>query len=146
MMVSPALETPPVLPSARRRPAETRQPELFAPTVPPEAREGAPAPLWMAALFASDTFATQRRLAGRGAPGDEQVRSLLCALAIRGGRLSQTGLAQALSIPLLRVAGLVSAARRLLNLDQAQVLVTDGDEVVLDERLLRVQFDLGDGP
>ena len=37
-----------------------------------------------------------------------------------------------------------SAARRILNLDQAQVVAMDGDDVVLDERLLHVQFQLKD--
>jgi hypothetical protein len=97
----------------------------------------------MAALMASDTYLAQRRLAGRGAPTDEVVLSLLRALSPRGGRLSGTSLAQALSMPAVRIGGLVNAARRLLNLDQAQVLSQDGDDVVLDERLLRVQFDLG---
>jgi hypothetical protein len=97
------------------------------------------------ALLASDAYAAQRRLAGRGAPADAVVRSLLGALAARGGRLSRIGLAQALSTPTLRVAGVVSAARRVLNLDQAQVVGMEGDDVVLDERLLRVQFGLGNG-
>jgi hypothetical protein len=45
-------------------------------------------------------------------------------------------------MPELRIGGLISATRRLLNVDQAQVLVIDGEDVILDERLLRVQFDL----
>ena len=131
--------------TARRRPTDSRQPELFTPAPRSDVRESVPVAPWMSALFASDTYATQRRLAGRGAPADEQVMSLLCALTIRGGRLSRTGLAQSLSAPVLRVGGLVNATRRLLNLDQAQVLTIDGEEVVLDERLLRIQFDLGSG-
>ncbi len=146
MVVPSILQTPLGPPAARRRSADTRQPELFAPPPPVEVHESAPAAPWMAALFASDIYAAQRRLAGRGAPADEQVRSLLVALTARGGKLSRTGLAQALSAPTLRVGGLVSAARRLLNLDQAQILVLVGDEVILDERLLRVQFDLGNVP
>jgi hypothetical protein len=146
MVVPSTLQTASVLPPARRRAADTRQPELFTPVQPPEVQLSAPTPPWMSALFASDIYAAQRRLAGRGAPPDEQVQLLLLALTTRGGKLSRTGLAQALSAPTLRVGGLVSAARRLLNLDQAQVLVLDGDEVTLDERMLRVQFDLGNVP
>jgi hypothetical protein len=143
MVVPPSSDTlvTPLVP--RRRPTDTRQPELFAavPAVPvPENVQVSP---WMAALMASDTYLAQRRLAGRGAPTDEVVLSLLRALSPRGGRLSGTSLAQALSMPAVRIGGLVNAARRLLNLDQAQVLSQDGDDVVLDERLLRVQFDLG---
>ena len=69
---------------------------------------------------------------------------MLCALVARNGRMSQTGLAQALSVPALRINGIVSAARRILNLDQAQVLALDGNDVMLDERLLRAQFQLTD--
>jgi len=46
----------------------------------------------------------------------------------------------------LRISGLISAARRILNLDQAQVLSIAGEEILLDERLLKTQFGLGDGP
>ena len=130
---------------ARQRPVDTRQAALFTSAPSPELHEHAPAPSWVAALFGSETYVAQRRLAGRGVPRDEEVQSLLCALTARGGRLSRTSLAQSLSVPAFRIPGLVNTARRLLNLDQAQVLVMDGDEVVLDERLLRVQFDLGSG-
>jgi hypothetical protein len=132
-----------------RRPADTRQPELFA-SVAQATPRVSPSPntlmAWIERLLASETYATQRRLAGRVAPPDEQVRPLLSALAARGGRLSQAGLAMALATPTFRVGGLVSAARRVLNLDQAQVLMVDGDDVVLDQRLLRRQFDLGEEP
>lgn len=151
---------PPVIPGPNRasggraRPIDANQPELFAPARAATADTQAPiqaagpatatgAPSWFAALLASDAYGVQRRLAGRGAPPDEQMQALLTALAARGGRLSRASLAQALSAPSLRVGGLVNAARRVLNLDQAQILVIDGDEVIFDERLLRTQFSLG---
>ncbi len=59
--------------------------------------------------------------------------------------MSRAGLAQALHVPKLRLGGLVSAVRRVLNLDQAQVLRDDGDDIVLDEGLLRAQFGLEGG-
>jgi hypothetical protein len=71
------------------------------------------------------------------------VAALLSALATRGGRLSRAALAQTLSIPAFRIAGLVNAARRVLNLDQAQVLAIDGDDIVPNEAVLRMQFSLG---
>ena len=76
------------------------------------------------------------------------MRALVAALATRGGRLSRTALAQALQLPAFRASGLVNAARRVLNVDQAQVLSIDlsTDEVVLDIRLLRLQFEIGGGP
>jgi hypothetical protein len=103
---------------------------------------------WIASLLASTTYIAQRGLAGRGAPDDQVVGALVAALAELGGRLSRTALAQALQLPTFRAAGLVNAARRVLNVDQAQVLSIDAtaDEVVLDVRLLRLQFEIGGGP
>ena len=56
--------------------------------------------------------------------------------------MTRAGLAQALEMPTFRLGGVVSATRRVLNLDQAQVLRDDGDDIVLDEGLLRAQFAL----
>jgi hypothetical protein len=116
----------------------SRQAGLFE---PPDSKDA-----WLAALMTSATYGAQRTLAGRGAPKDGEVSALVTALAARGGRVSRTGLAQALGIPAFRVAGIVNATRRLLNVDQAQVLTIEGSggEVVLDLRLLRLQFELGD--
>ena len=129
------------------RKSQSRQPELFE-QLGPRAAEVAAKPLhdadWIAALLACEPYGAQRRLAGRGAPPDDQIRALLAALSGRGGRLTRAGLAGALQIPTIRLSGLVSAARRLLNLDQAQVLSQDGDDVILDTALLRRQFELGD--
>jgi hypothetical protein len=66
----------------------------------------------------------------------------LSSVSGRSGRLSRLTLAQTLSAPVFRIGGLVNAARRVLNVDQAQVLAIDGEDVVLDETLLRLQFAL----
>jgi hypothetical protein len=131
----PALASASPAPTSRRR--TTGQPSLFDVPPAPDA--------WIDDLFASATYIAQRGLAGRGAPDDLVVRALISALAARGGRLSRTALAQALQQPAFRTAGLVNAARRVLNVDQAQVLSIDttADEVVLDVRLLRLQFENG---
>lgn len=128
----------PTSPPGRRR--NTRQIGLF--DVAPAADA------WIDGLLASITYIAQRELVGRGAPDDPVVRALVAALAARGGRLSRTALAQALQLPAFRTAGLVNAARRVLNVDQAQVLSIDAaaDEVVLDVRLLRLQFEIGGEP
>lgn len=134
-----AAEVPPPLP--RQRKTEFRQAELFS----KEARQAAaapPKPAWLDTLLISEIYAAQRRLAGRGALADDLMRTLLGALAVRGGRITRTGLAQALGVPTFRLGGLVSAARRVLNLDQAQVLRDEGDDVVLDEVTLHAQFGL----
>jgi hypothetical protein len=137
-----------VSPTPRRRRAETPQGDLFADARRTAAVQRAQshanaAAVWLDALLASELCAAQRRLAGRAAPSDDLVRRLLTTLALRGGRLTRAGLSQAMEMPALRLGGLVSTARRVLNLDQAQVLRDDGDDVVLDEALLRAQFGLG---
>ena len=129
--------------SARRRePAE--QPGLFANLDPrsPARPAAEVAPAWIATLLASPAYKAQRRLASRGAPADEQIQALVTALAVRGGKLSQSGLATAMAVPQLRVPGLVNAASRVLNLDQSQVLRIDDSDVVLDIALLSSQFEL----
>lgn len=131
---------------ASRKKIDMRQPELFAQSPRAESRESVPGPPWLASLLVSSAYAAQRRMAGRGAPNDEQIQALLRALSARSGRVSRTSLAQALSAPSIRIGGIVNAARRVLNLDQEQVLIMDGDDVILDERLLRVQFGLGNSP
>jgi hypothetical protein len=140
-------EMPPVfLPHPKsRRGADLRQLDLL--TALPQTggvttAQGYAAPAWIEALLASPIYDAQHRLAGRSAPPADQLRVLLSALTARSGRLSRTALAQALSTPLFRIGGLVNAARRVLNVDQAQILVIDGDDVVLDETLLRAQFAL----
>ncbi|WP_134500749.1 BREX-2 system phosphatase PglZ [Microvirga pakistanensis] len=101
------------------------------------------APTWIDTLIGCENYLAQRSLAGRGAPPDDQIKALLVALSGRGGRMSKTSLAQGLGIAAVRLGGFVSAARRVLNLDQAQVIALDGDDVILDEALLRLQFELG---
>ena len=146
---------PEVASSPARRSSEPRQVDLFL-SGPGDRGESSDsgtqsqarmpagsAPPWIEALLRSDGYAAQRTLAGRGAPPDDQIRKLLVALVTRGGRITRAGLAQALGTPVLRVAGFVSVVRRVLNLDQAQILVVDGEEVILDEALLRLQFELG---
>lgn len=146
--LSPAAANTPSPPPRPRR-AGLRQPDLFASE---DRAEGSPnqreqvvaREAWLDDLFTSETYAAQRRLAGRGAPTDDQLRSLIVALMTRGGRMTRAGLSQALGMPTFRLTGLASAARRVLNLDQAQVLRDDGDDIVIDERLLKSQFILGD--
>lgn len=99
---------------------------------------------WIATLLDSPIYAAQKQLAARVALSDEQMRNLLLALDERGGRLGRLALAQRLAIPEMRVSGMVSAARRVLNLDQADILqVSDADQsVTLNRALLMRQFGL----
>jgi hypothetical protein len=135
-------------PLSRRREREQRQGELFTAESRPDAIRGeqgqaAIALSWLNTLLASESYATQRRLAGRAAPPDELVHRLVTALALRGGRMTRAGLSQALEIPVFRLGGFVSATRRVLNVDQAQILREEGDDIVIDAALLRIQFALG---
>jgi hypothetical protein len=99
---------------------------------------------WIAKLLESPIYAAQKQLAARVALSDAQMRSLLQALDERGGKLGRLALAQRLAMPEMRVSGMVSAARRVLNLDQAEILqVSDADQsVALNRTLLARQFGL----
>ena len=144
---SPAAAAQPTARTAERAVVAGRgQPSLLSllesPPAAPTVAPAPEAPPWLAPLFASDSYGAQRRLASRGAPRDDKTKDLLVALASRGGRVSQVGLAVSLSLPLVRVPGLVNAARRVLNLDQAQVLRIEDGDVILDVGLLKFQFQL----
>lgn len=99
---------------------------------------------WIVDLLRNDSFVAQKRIAGRAAPRDEQIEALLAMVSARGGRASAANLAQALRMPAFRIGGLVTAAARVLNLDQARIIFIDGADVVVDERLLERQFGLAE--
>ena len=97
---------------------------------------------WIDTLLQCQVYASQRSLAARVAPPDDQMRKLLSALAERGGKLSRAALAQRISVPEIRLTGMLSAARRVLNVDQATVLLVDetAGTVELNRILLLQQF------
>ena len=133
---APALARKPTKP----KPVPLPQPDLFggaAAVVAP-----APGVHWIDALQASPAYLAQKALAARVAPADADVRSLLDALAARGGKLSKAALAQRLGMPAMRISGFVNAAKRVLNVDQAAVLVLDetAGTVELNRELLSRQF------
>lgn len=114
-----------------------------------EQLEPAPAPApavpsWIDLLLRSEVFASQRRLAGRVAPPDEQFKSLLGALDERGGKLTRAALAHRLGLPLVRVASFIAAARRVLNVEGYAVVRFDepSDTIELNRELLVAQFEL----
>jgi hypothetical protein len=138
----------PARPAGRKPTAQVGQPQLFEETELPSAP--APAePHWISSLLSGTIYASQKQLAARVAPPDEKMRALLTALSERGGKLSRAALAQRLSLPEIRLGGMLSAVRRTLNVDQAPVLVIDeaAGTVELNIALLRQQFRVGDpGP
>lgn len=97
-----------------------------------------------ATVVNSSTFAAQRRLAGRGL-SPEQAEALLAALLdAPGRRLAPAAAARAAGIPTQRLRGAVATAQRLLNVEGYPVLRldADGQSPVLDEALLREQFEV----
>ena len=97
---------------------------------------------WIGALLASPVYASQRQLAARVAPPDDRCGCCCRRSSERGGKLSRAALAQRLGWPEVRIGGLLSAARRLLNVDQAAVLTVDetAGTIELNSALLQQQF------
>ncbi|HCY61924.1 MAG TPA: BREX-2 system phosphatase PglZ [Oxalobacteraceae bacterium] len=130
----------------RKKPVqEEAQPGLFASVdLQPAATSEPMASDWIAGLLSSPIYASQRQLAARVALPDDKMRLLLEALAERGGKLSRTALANRLALAEVRMGGLLSAVRRLLNVDQAAVLTVDeaAGSVELNIGLLHQQFKL----
>jgi mRNA-degrading endonuclease toxin of MazEF toxin-antitoxin module len=131
---------------ARKRAVQTEaQPGLFGQLELPPVVVVAPAAHdWIGALLSSPIYASQRQLAARVALPDDKMRQLLEALAERGGKLSKSALANRLALAEVRMGGLLSAVRRMLNVDQAAVLTVDemAGTVELNITLLQQQFNV----
>jgi hypothetical protein len=104
----------------------------------------AAAPSWVDQLLASPVFQAQKRLVARMGIPDERIRQCLLALDERGGKLTRSALARLVGMPLARMAGLIAALRRLLNVEGYPVLTLDedSDTVTLNRALLDRQFQL----
>jgi hypothetical protein len=137
-----APEITPAMPRVWPQPPKAKEDEL--PLFATRARAKLPTEDWISRLFSSSSYVAQRELASRGAPRDEDVQKVLEALASRGGKMTRVALAQKLDMPLIRLPGLLSAVKRVLNIDQSQVLNVDEavDVVDLNITLLRQQFHL----
>ena len=72
------------------------------------------------------------------------LAQILAALDERGGKLTRAALAKKLGVPTLRIAGIVSAVRRVLNIEGYAVLSVNeaSDTVELNRTLLDTQFGL----
>jgi PglZ domain len=138
--VAPA-STEPVRPAGRKPTTPIGQSQLFDPIDLQPAYVPATAD-WISALLSASIYASQRQLAARVALPDEKMRLILTALSERGGKLSRAALAQRLALPEIRLGGMLSAVRRMLNVDQAPVLVIDeaAGTVELNIALLQQQF------
>lgn len=139
-----AVPAPATRPVGRSSAPPVAQPSLFdpqdAPVVSPVVADD-----WIGALMGSPIYASQRQLAARVALPDDKMRLLLASLSERGGKLSRAALAQRLALPEVRLGGLLSAVRRMLNVDQASVLTVDesAGTIELNRALLLQQFRVG---
>ena len=103
-----------------------------------------PAATWVDRLFESDLFAAQREQAARTALPEERIRTILTELDRRGGKLTTVALAARLGVPQFRLGGIVSALRRILNVEGYDVLSVDeaSETIALNRDLLDTQFGL----
>lgn len=136
-----AVEPEPVL----LQPITTRAPVLHRSSVPTLFDEEPPSPPeepgWIAALFASEVYASQRAAAGRQALDNDRARALLSALDRRGATALLDALAVDADVPVLRIRGAITSLRRVLNVDGYDVVsLGDDDTVTLNKALLAVQF------
>lgn len=139
-----SLPTAPAQRTTRKKPAVPEgQSALFEP-VELTAPAAPVSDDWIATLLASPIYASQRQLAARVAPPDDKIRLLLVSLSERGGKLSRSALASRLTLPEAWMGGLLSAVRRLLNVDQMAVLSVDetAGTIELNVPLLKQQFGL----
>jgi hypothetical protein len=123
----------------------------LAPAAPAGPPPGPPAvgdqPPLVAALLAAPQYQRNRqlKLAGQPTLPDDRVAALLAVLLAAGGRRRMDALAADAGVPAQRIAGTVTMLRRLLSVEgyQSVTVDSDGQTVLLDERMLRDQFGLG---
>jgi hypothetical protein len=119
--------------------------ELIPVAPPAPTGEGREVPPLVAALLASQTYRSRHKLLGRASLPDARVAALLGVLIAAGGRARIDSVAAEAGIPAHRINLTVAALRRLLQVEGYPVLDIDpdGQTLVLDERLLKDQFQLG---
>ena len=138
----------PTLADERRAPAAVGRPARRGETgdllAGLESEAPRPSETWIDRLFETDLFAEQRKQAARTALPEERIRAILTALDARGGKLTGPALAESLGVPLFRLGGIVSALRRVLNVDGYAVLSVDetSETIELNRDLLATQFGL----
>ena len=140
----PAVKPPPVSvkPRPPSRPGE--QGRLFPTEEEIAAAPASPPTDWIDRLLASEQMARQRQMAARVALPEDKIRAILAALEERGDKLTRTALAKRINAPPTRLGGMLSALRRLLNVEGYAVLSVDeeSDTVELNRKQLFTQFGL----
>lgn len=142
---------PPIVPSRLKKQRTPKSPAPTAPTLfETEAVVPTPTPRAQGTsvaeqLIASETYNERRGIAGRHPVEDAVAVTVISALVAGGGRAHRDTLAVAAGIPSGTLSGLLSALRRVLNVDGYPVVDVDADQVtvILDLALLREQFKLG---
>jgi len=96
-------------------------------------------------LLASQAYIRRRRLAGRHPVEDRVTLAVIACLVAGSGRAHRDTLAAAVGVPSYTFNGVLTALRRVLNVDGYPVIDVDSDQetVTLDSVLLREQFKLG---
>ncbi len=117
------------------------------PALAPPPMSGGPSPSravpgWIEAVLSSTVYATQKNLAGRMAPRDEQMQTVLAILDRYQGRAPRAVVAAELALPDVRMRGLLANIRRVLNVEGFAVLEEEESTatVLLNRALLDVQF------
>ncbi len=100
------------------------------------------APEWVEQLLASELLTGQYNLAGRRAPGRDQLKLFLMLVAEHGYVVQRETVCHALSLPVIRYSGFVSMIMKLLNLDNVPIVTRDesGDTIRTNFELLCRQF------
>lgn len=131
-------------------PAAPTSPTSSAPAASPTTGSGPGAPAGdqpevVTALLTSTVYRSRHRLVGRATLPDTRVAALLGVLVAGGGRARIDTLAAEAGIPAHRINLTIAALRRLLQVEGYPVLDLDpdGQTVLLDEQMLRDQFQLG---
>jgi hypothetical protein len=109
----------------------------------PEPQRTAPRE-WIAKLFASQVYKSQKELIRRHAPEDSIVHQTLTVLESSGGLMTPAAFSNAASIPAARLDGLIALIQRLLNVDGYEILTLNRNENKIELNLTRLkrQFDL----
>lgn len=94
-------------------------------------------------VLASENYQAQTALAPRRVVQDQAVEAVLAAfLATPARRLPRREVVHLLGVAPAQARGALSQLQQLLNVDSYEVVGVDGETVLLDEALLRQQFDV----
>lgn len=99
---------------------------------------------WLDKLFVSAVYKNAKQRAGRSAIKDEQLKPILELLIQNNNQVMEAALLRYLSIPKVRLPGIMSGAQRVLNIDGYPVLSFERDSQTIKLKIddLRKQFEL----